>query len=155
MNFISSDSIKLLSTKICFVVILFWVNVPVLSEQMIDTQPSPSTDLIFLIIAFSLAIFWVPKASTIVTIELKASGIAATARATANINASNISVCLYTLKPNTIIQIIKMIVASFLLKSSKVIWRGVFFSLVCSIKVAIFPSSVVIPVFVTTIRARP
>jgi len=38
--------------------------------------------------AFSFAIFCVPKACTIVTIELNASGIAATASATANIMES-------------------------------------------------------------------
>ena len=38
--------------------------------------------------AFSFAIFCVPIASTIVTIELSASGIAATAKATANIKES-------------------------------------------------------------------
>ena len=39
-------------------------------------------------IAFSFAIFCVPNASTIVTIELSASGMAATASDTANINES-------------------------------------------------------------------
>ena len=73
---------------------MFWVKVPVLSEQITDTEPSPSTALSDFMIAFSFAIFWVPSASTIVTIELKASGIAATARATANINESSTGVFL-------------------------------------------------------------
>ena len=38
--------------------------------------------------AFSFAIFCVPNANTIVTIELKASGMAATASETANIKES-------------------------------------------------------------------
>ena len=48
-----------------------------------------STAFKSLMIACSLAIFWVPMAWTMVTMELNASGIAATARATANINASS------------------------------------------------------------------
>ena len=67
---------------------MFWVRVPVLSEQMTDTEPKLSTALRFLMMAFSFAIFCVPIASTIVTIELSASGIAATAKATANIKES-------------------------------------------------------------------
>ena len=64
------------------------VRVPVLSEQITETQPRLSTAFRFLMIACSLAIFWVPIAWTMVTMELKASGIAATAKATANIRAS-------------------------------------------------------------------
>ena len=71
-------------------VILFCVSVPVLSEQMTETQPRPSTALRSFIIAFCLDIFCVPIASEIVIIELSASGIAATASATANISASTI-----------------------------------------------------------------
>ena len=69
-------------------VILFWVKVPVLSEQITETEPKDSTAAKFLIMAFSLAIFCVPIACTMVTIELKASGIAATAKATAKRSAS-------------------------------------------------------------------
>ena len=45
-------------------------------------------------IAFSFAIFWVPNACTMVTIEPRASGIAATARATANIIESSTAIFL-------------------------------------------------------------
>ena len=73
---------------------------------MIDTQPSPSTALRSLIIAFCFDIFCVPIASEIVIIELRASGIAATARATANIIASTTGLSLrkYVMR-NTPIQI--------------------------------------------------
>ena len=62
---------------------MFWVRVPVLSEQITDTLPNPSTAWSFRITACSLAIFRVPKERTMVTMELSASGMAATARATA------------------------------------------------------------------------
>ena len=47
--------------------------------------PGSPTALSSFMMAFSLAIFWVPMAWTMVTMELRASGMAATARATANI----------------------------------------------------------------------
>ncbi|SUQ44648.1 hypothetical protein CNEONATNEC32_00338 [Clostridium neonatale] len=58
-------------------------------------------------------------ASTIVTIELSASGIAATAKATANINESNKLVPLYILNANTRIHIPIIPIANFLENSSK------------------------------------
>ena len=67
---------------------MFWVRVPVLSEQITETEPKLSTAFRFLMMAFSFAIFWVPIARTMVTIELSASGMAATASATANIKES-------------------------------------------------------------------
>ncbi len=73
-----------LSTYTFSTVILFWVSVPVLSEQMTVMLPRPSTAYSFLTMAFFWAIFCVPRANTIVTMELSASGIAATARETAN-----------------------------------------------------------------------
>ena len=59
---------------------------------MTDTHPRLSTAFSSLMTAFSLAIFCVPIACTIVTIELKASGIAATASATANIRESRMGI---------------------------------------------------------------
>ena len=55
-------------------------------------------------IAFSFAIFCVPMACTMVTMELSASGIAATASATANIRESRIGIFRYKLKANTMAQ---------------------------------------------------
>ena len=72
-------------------VILFWVSVPVLSEQMTETEPRDSTALRVLIIAFSFAIRVVPMAREMVMIEDSASGMAATARAIANRSASVIA----------------------------------------------------------------
>ena len=66
---------------------MFCVKVPVLSEQITLTAPSVSTADKSLIIAFSFAILLVPTACTIVTILPNASGIAATARAIAKVNA--------------------------------------------------------------------
>ena len=105
--------------------------------------------------AFSFAIFSVPKASTIVTMELNASGIAATASATANINAFNILSSLYISNTNTIIHMVIIIIANFPLNLSKVFCNGVSFAWVFSIKFAIFPNSEFIPVEVTTAIARP
>ena len=87
---ISSVLIRVLFTYIFLEVILFCVSVPVLSEHITEIEPSPSTAFNFFIIAFSFDIFCVPIARTIVTIELSASGIAATARATANKRDSRI-----------------------------------------------------------------
>ena len=105
--------------------------------------------------AFSFAIFSVPKANTIVTIELSASGIAATANATANINAFNILSFLYISKTNTIIHMVIIIIANFPLNLSNDFCNGVSLALVFSIKFAIFPNSESIPVAVTTAIARP
>ena len=99
----ASTSINLLSVKIFYTVILFCVNVPVLSEQIIDILPKLSTECNFRIIAFSSASFLVPKARTIVTIELRASGIAATARDMANMSESIIGAPRYKLSPNTML----------------------------------------------------
>ena len=70
-------------------VILFSVNVPVLSEQITDAVPNVSTAGNFLIIAFLRTIFWTPKDKAKVTITIKVSGTAATANETAVINISN------------------------------------------------------------------
>ena len=106
-------------------------------------------------IACSLAIFCVPKERTIVTIELKASGIAATARATANINALPIFSPRNTLIANRIPQNIRIKMESFLPNSSRFTCNGVCFSEVDFKSPAIFPTSVCIPVSVITALPRP
>ena len=136
-------------------VILFWVRVPVLSEQITETEPKDSTAAKFLIMAFSLAIFCVPIACTMVTIELKASGIAATAKATAKRSASIIGWPRQICKPSTMAQMIKIAVASLDENLSSETWSGVRRSLVSFIKEAILPISVFIPVPVTNTLARP
>ncbi len=63
---------------------------PVLSVHITETPPSVSTELSLLTIALFLAILWTPRASEIVTIAGRPSGIAATASATATKNISAI-----------------------------------------------------------------
>ena len=143
------------STNTCSTVMRFCVRVPVLSEQITDTHPRLSTAFKSLMMACSFAICWVPMACTIVTIEPSASGMAATANATANISDSRTGVPRYRLSPNTSAQIPKISAARRALNSSRLICRGVFFSCAAFIRRAIFPSSVSIPVAVTTNAPRP
>lgn len=56
------------------------VNVPVLSEQMTDVQPSVSTDGSERTMAFFLAIRRVPNARQVVMTAGRPSGMAATAK---------------------------------------------------------------------------
>ena len=72
-------------------VILFWVSVPVLSEQIICVHPRVSTAVSFRMIAFRFDMFVTPMESTIVTTAASPSGIAATARETATIKVSRIA----------------------------------------------------------------
>ena len=97
----------------------------------------------------------VPIACTMVTIEPNASGIAATARATANIRDSSIGVLRYKLRIKTNAQISMIIAARRLPNWSKLTCRGVFFSSAAFIIAAIFPISVSMPVAVTTALALP
>ena len=151
----SSSSHTLPLTYAFCTVIRFCVSVPVLSEQITDTQPKPSTARKFLMIAFSRAIFCVPIAKPMVTIELRASGIAATASATANIKDSAKPMSRHTPRPNTMAQMTMIIIDNFFEKSSRLRCNGVAFSCADSIKSAIFPISVCIPVAVTSTTARP
>ena len=128
---------------------------PVLSEQMTDTHPRVSTAFRSLMMACCLAIFWVPMAWTMVMMEPRASGMAATARATANMRASSTAAWWKRDMANTTAQMAMMQKASFLLKASRLIWRGVRRSLAWFISAATRPSSVDMPVAVTTTAARP
>ena len=74
-----------LSATCSTTVILFWVNVPVLSEQMICVHPRVSTAVSLRMMALRLDIFVTPMESTMVTTAARPSGIAATARDTATI----------------------------------------------------------------------
>ena len=71
-------------------VILFWVSVPVLSEQITPAQPRVSTAGSFLTMARRFAMRPTPRASTMVTMAGRPSGMAATARDTAVRNMSSI-----------------------------------------------------------------
>jgi len=70
------------SAHTCVTVILFCVIVPVLSEQIIEAQPSVSTAGSFLTMDFCFIIRCTPRESATVTIAGSPSGIAATARDT-------------------------------------------------------------------------
>ena len=70
-------------------VILFWVRVPVLSEQMTLAQPRVSTAGSFFTMAPRAASRCTPRASTMVTMAGRPSGMAATARDTAVRNISS------------------------------------------------------------------
>ena len=127
-----------------------------MSEQMTDTHPRLSTAFKSFIMAFCFAIFWVPVASTMVTMEERASGMAATARATANMRESRIPMWLRnTERPKTTAQMPRITMASFPEKSSRLSCKGVFRCWVWFIRAAILPSSVFMPVPVTTTVARP
>ena len=86
-----------------------------MSEHITDTQPSPSTERKFLIMAFCFAIFEVPIANAMVTIDDNASGIAATAKATANSSASVKLPIWYHDMPKTTAQMTIIIIESFLI----------------------------------------
>ncbi len=60
-----------------------------MSEHMTFALPSVSTAGSLLIIAFLLAMRWTPRASTMVTIAVRPSGMAATARLTAVMNMTS------------------------------------------------------------------
>ena len=105
--------------------------------------------------ACSFAIFCVPKESTMVTMELSASGMAATASATANKNASPQDSPLKTLTPNRIPQKTRIMMDSFWPNWSRFICSGVFFSEVVFSSLAIFPTSVSMPMEVTRKEPRP
>ena len=65
----------------------FWVNVPVLSEQMTEVAPKVSTEDNFLTKAFDLAIRCTAIAKESVTVGSKPSGIKATIIPSAKMNA--------------------------------------------------------------------
>ena len=90
-----------------------------------------------------------------VTMELRASGMAATARATANIRASSTGMARHRDRANTTAQTHRMTAASFLLNWSRLSWRGVLRCWVWFIRAATLPSSVCMPVPVTATVARP
>lgn len=71
---------------------MFVVNVPVLSVQIIETLPNVSTDGSFFTMALRLAIRSTPRASVTVTTIGNPSGIAATASETEKRNKSVTSV---------------------------------------------------------------
>ena len=140
-------------------VILFWVNVPVLSLQTIETLPRVSTEGNFLTTVLTLTILWTPIDKTIVTTAAKPSGIAATANAIAPKTAS-IHASMSLPDPLTRIQITSTInVRTTIPKVNKprifdnldkTFWSGVSSDSSSSRAWAILPISVLIAVATTT-----
>ena len=87
--------------------------------------------------------------------ELNASGIAATAKATANKKAFPTDSPRKTLIPNKMPQKIKMAIDSFFPKESSEVCSGVRFADVLCKRFAILPTSVCMPMSVMTISPRP
>jgi len=101
------------------------------------------------------AIIFVPEAKTIVTIDVSASGIAATAIAIANIKEFIKSPPLKTSSANINPAKNTIAIPNFFPKSSNFSWSGVCLFPAVSSKSAILPTSVFIPVDVTTKVALP
>ena len=141
-------------------VILFWVSVPVLSEQMTWVQPSVSTAVSRRMTAWCLLILVTPMLSTTVTTVASPSGIAATARDTATMNV--FSTVSRENSPATIrskmkinMQIPSTSLLSVLPSSLSFRCKGVSSCTVCANTPAILPISVSMPVAVTTALPRP
>ena len=141
-------------------VILFWVRVPVLSEQMTCVQPSVSTAVRRRITALCWLILVTPMESTTVTTVARPSGMAATASDTATMKVSNTlssvrepATSRSNTKMNT--QMASTILDRVLPSWVSLRCRGVSSCSVWASTPAILPISVSMPVAVTTMRPRP
>ena len=145
-----------LFVKTSSTVIWFNVSVPVLSEQIISVLPNVSTAGNFLTNALRLAIFCVPKAKIIVTIAGNPSGMAATAKET-DVNNISIQSCppRNIPTPNITIQMKIIAIDNTLPNLFRFSFNGVLVSSACANILAILPTSVFIPVPVTTPTPRP
>ena len=143
-------------------VILLSVSVPVLSEHIISQQPSVSTEGRFFTIALRRDIFCTPMASTIVTTAGRPSGIAATAIATAVMNASMntwasmpVDMCAQIFTMNIIMAMPSTRKESIFAVLPSCLLRGEGSSCTSVSIWAILPISVFMPVAVTMPRPRP
>ena len=130
-------------------VILFCVNVPVLSEHITVLLPNVSTAGNLFTIAFFFTIFWTPIAKTIVDTAASPSGIAATANDTAVINIWIGSFPCIRPTTNITTQIINAAIPNVFPNLFNFCCNGVSCFSVEFIIPAIFPTSVVIPVSTT------
>ena len=135
--------------------IRFRVSVPVLSEQMTVTEPSVSTAGSFRIRARRASIRCEPRARVTVTTAGSPSGIAATARLTAERNSSTGSSPRNSPIPKRRATIASASSARFLPRSAIRRWSGVASRRTSESIRAIRPSSVSRPVPVATAVARP
>ena len=136
-------------------VIRFWVSVPVLSEQIVVTDPSVSTAYSRRMSARSASIRCAPRARVMVTTAGRLSGIAATARLTAVSNNSSSSSPRSNPMPKTTSTITPATSASPLTSVSSRCCSGVRPASAPPKRSAIRPSSEPIPVDVTTSVPRP
>ena len=136
-------------------VIRFWVRVPVLSEQMTPAQPRVSTAGSRLTMALRRAMRCTPRASTMVTMAGRPSGMAATARETAVMNMSKISLPWRSPTPNMTAQTHRQTKERVLEISAIFRWRGVAAVSSSMRSPAMRPTSVFMPVPVITAVHRP
>ena len=141
-------------------VISLRVSVPVLSEQITVAAPRVSTAGSLRTMALAAAIRRTPRLRPTVTIAGSASGIAATASATANRNSpsTTLSVNVVVLNrpaANTTAQIPSMMTLSRLPVRSSSCCSGVGSFSAASSRPAMRPTSVDMPVATTTARPRP
>ena len=130
------------------------MRVPVLSVQITVVDPRVSTAGSLLIMAFFLAMAWVPKAKARVTTKGRASGTPATARAMAVIRDSMMGEPRLASSTKTIAATANTRRACLLARCSSFILRGGSACL-CLIMPEILPSSVARPVAVTTVLQLP
>ena len=135
--------------------ILFSVSVPVLSEQMIPTEPRVSTAGSFLIMVLTFTMRATPRARTMVTTAGSPSGIAATARDMATRSICRILRCWTTPRRKRAAQRTTATTLSIFPRSPRRFCRGVSSVGVSLIIPAILPSSVSIPVATTIPSALP
>ena len=133
----------------------FCVSVPVLSEQMVLTEPSVSTAGRRRISALKSAMRRAPMASSTVTTAGSASGMAATARLMAVINMVKGFSPRSRPRPKMPAQTTSTTRDSCLLKVARRCCKGVLRSSASFIRLATLPSSVPMPVATTTPCARP
>jgi hypothetical protein len=141
-------------------VISFLVRVPVLSEAITVAEPRVSTAGSRRTIAFRRAMRCTPMARTAVTMAGSPSGTAATARATPRMRTSKIAAGSRTPSTSRMVATITAAMTSTTAPSSLPVRSSSFCSGVASSSVrrrrpATLPSSVSIPVAVTTALPRP
>ena len=134
---------------------MFWVRVPVLSEQMTLAQPRVSTAGSFFTMAPRSAIRPTPRASTMVTMAGRPSGMAATARETAVRNMPSMSFPWSSPTPNMTAHTERHRKEREREISPIFRWRGVGWVSPSSSRPAMRPICVSMPVAVTRAVARP